>query len=96
MRLAMARTWIASAQASIRSTLRRTDVRRNVGSFGALILVGERIGLRFDVGGLADQPGGKLRIRGGSSELKQQRGLLGEIGFAQHVIQSGVEVPTEL
>ena len=69
----------------------RTDVRR----LETLIPVRHRIGLGLQIGSLADQFCGKLRIRGGSGEFHQQRGLLGEVGFAQHVDMSDVEFPTD-
>ena len=75
---------------SVRAVIER-DVRR----FGALILIGQGICLGFQVGGLADELGRKIRIRSGSGEFKQERGLLCEVGFAQHVEQSNVEVPTD-
>ena len=70
-------------------------VRRHIGRLGPLIPVGHRIGLGLQIGRLAHQLGGELGIRGGLGEFDEQRGLLGEVGFAQHDDKSDVEFPTD-
>src|SRR5215471_17136120 len=68
-------------------------VRIDVGRLEAAIAVGQRIGPGFQFGRLADELGGKLRIRGRSGELEKNRGLFGEVSFAQHVDASVVQNP---